>query len=374
MLALVTGEGCNNPAGPRGPSGPGPDLTVIQAVDVGTVQQGAQVGGRDGGYSALFQGHSVWLYSDTFLAHANSQGYTLISDSWAWTSNLSVGNGVTGFQQQVDATGDPAMFLPLTPAEVQYNAEHNGDNCQVQPCNARWALWLASIVVDSVRSRALIFYNYIYDDPNGFSHLGTSVATWAGIGQTPVRPTISATADHPDLLFGADEPDFGGATLMAGGTLYAYSCGKSSNYDKPCLLGRVDPANVWNRNAWTYYAGNGNWSTNVNAAVDLFAGLDILSVSWNAYLGRYIAIYAYPGTNNVMARTAPKPEGPWSSEMHIFTARAPNDGSDTYDAQAHPEFDIGGGQTMYVSYSRGTASFTSEIRLEAVTLGRVASH
>ena len=369
---LVLGlMGCANAnlAGPRGPSGPGPDLTVIQAVDVGTVQQGAQVGGRDGGASALFQGQSVWLYSDTFLGHPNYQGYTLISDSWAWTNTLTVGNGITGFQQQVDATGDPAMFLSLTPAEVQYNAEHDGDHCQVQPCNARWALWLASIAVDSVRNRALIFYNYTYDDPNGFSHLGTSVATWAGIGQTPVRPTIDASAAHPDLLFGASEPDFGGAQLMVRDTLYAYSCGKSSSYNKPCLLGRVDPANVWNRNAWTYYAGNGNWSTNLNAAVDIFAGLDILSVSWNGYLGRYIAIYAYPGTNNVMARTAMKPEGPWSSEAQIFTARAPADGSDTYDAQAHPEFDIGGGQTMYVSYSRGTGEFTSEIRLEAVTLG-----
>jgi hypothetical protein len=357
LLALV---GCNNLAGPRGPSGPGPDLTVIQAVDAGTVQQGVQVGGRDGGASTLFQGHSVWLYSDTFLGHPNYQGYTLISDSWAWTSALSVGNGgITGFAQQVDATGDPAMFLPLTPAEVQYNAEHT----------ARWALWLASIAVDSARNRALVFYNYIYDDPNGFNHLGTSVATWAGIGQTPVRPTINASAEHPDLLFGQNEPDFGGATLMVNGTLYAYSCGSSRN-GKPCLLGRVDPANVWDRSAWTYYAGNGAWSTNLSSAAVVFEGLDILSVSWNAYLQRYIAIYAYPLTNKVMARTATKPEGPWSGERQIFTARVPNDGSDTYDAQAHPEYDVGGGQTMYVSYSRGTGDFTSEVRLEAVTFAR----
>jgi hypothetical protein len=259
------------------------------------------------------------------------------------------------------------MFLPLTAAEVQYNAQHNGDTCQVQPCNARWALWLASIIVDSVRNRALVFYNYIYDDPNGFSSLGTSVASWSGIGQTPVRPTISPSAAHPDLLFNANEPDFGGATVMVNGLLYAYSCGTSHSYDKPCLVGRVDPATVWDRSAWTYYAGNGNWSTNVSAAVPVFAGLDILNVSWNAYLQRYIAIYAYPGTNKVMARTARHPEGPWSSETQIFTARAPFDGSDTYDAQAHPEFNVGGGQTMYVGYSRGTGDFTSEIRLEAVT-------
>jgi hypothetical protein len=135
-------------------------------------------------------------------------------------------------------------------------------------------------------------------------------------------------------------------------------------------LGRVDPANVWDRSAWTYYAGNGTWSTNLSSAAVVFEGLDILSVSWNAYLQRYAAIYAYPLTNNVMARTATKPEGPWSGERKIFTARVPNDGSNTYDAQAHPEYDVGGGQTMYVSYSRGTGNFTSEIRLVAVTFAR----
>lgn len=365
LFLLIGLVACDTSTGPRGPTGPGPDLTVLDAVDAGTVQQGAEVGGRDGGYSTIFQGNSVWLFSDTFVGHPNYQGYTLISDSWEWTGALSVGpGGITGFQQQDDATGDPAMFLPLTSAEVQYNAQHNGDNCQVQPCNARWALWLASISVDTARNRAIVFYNYIYDDPNGFNHDGTGIATWGGIGQVPVRA--------PDLLFGANEPDFGGAAMMLSGTLYAYSCGKSHDFDKPCVLGRVDPANISDRAAWSYYAGNGNWSNDLNAAVNIFAGLDILSVSWNSYLDRYIAIYAYPGTNNVMARTATKPEGPWSAEQRIFTARAPFDGSDTYDAQAHPEFDVNGGQTMYVSYSRGTGDFTSEIRVEAVTFGRVA--
>ena len=124
------------------------------------------------------------------------------------------------------------------------------------------------------------------------------------------------------------------------------------------------------RSAWTYYAGGGNWSPNVGAAVSVFSGLDILNVSWNSYLQRCVAIYAAVLSNNVMVRTATRPEGPWSSALKIFTARAPSNGGITYDAQSHPEFNVGGGQTMYVSYSRGTGTFTSEIRLVAVEFRR----
>jgi hypothetical protein len=54
--------------------------------------------GRDGGYSAVFQGYSVWLYRDTFLAVPNAKGFTLISDSWSYTKDLNAQNGITGFR------------------------------------------------------------------------------------------------------------------------------------------------------------------------------------------------------------------------------------------------------------------------------------
>jgi hypothetical protein len=42
-----------------------------------------------------------------------------------------------------------------------------------------------------------------------------------------------------------------------------------------------------------------------------------------------------------------------------------------YDAHAHSEYDTNGGQTIYVTYSRGLPTpFTSEVRLVAVQLAR----
>jgi hypothetical protein len=304
--------------------------------------------GRDGGYSAEFQGKSIWLFSDTFLAKPNALGRTLISESWSWTTDIH------------SLQDSAAMFLPETPAETQFNQAHLHTDGQ------RWALWLAAIVPDTARNRALIFYSVVHAAPGNFNFYstGVSVASWAGFGSTPVRP--------PGLLFEQNEPGFGAAALMDSGLLYVYGCGTSSS-SKPCPLGRVDPAHAPDRTAWTYYAGGGRWSSNLSDAISVFSGADILNVSWNAYLGQYVAIYSEPVSDDVMIRSAPRPEGPWSGEQRIFTARAPSGGGWIYDALPHPEFNLGGGKTMYVSYSRGTGEFSSEVRVVAVTLGRVAN-
>jgi len=48
----------------------------------------------------------------------------------------------------------------------------------------------------------------------------------------------------------------------------------------------------------------------------------------------------------------------------------PEQGSAIYDALAHPEYDVDSGRMMYVSYSRSTGAFSSEVRLVAVELAR----
>jgi hypothetical protein len=144
----------------------------------------------------------------------------------------------------------------------------------------------------------------------------------------------------------------------------------TNGFDKSCKLGRVDPASAQNRNAWTFFAGNGNWSAKLSDAISVFTGDDILSVSWNSFLKRYVAVYSAVFSQNVMIRTSPNPEGPWSGETVAFVAMQPSNGN-VYDAHAHAEYDLNGGQTIFVSYSRTTpAPFSSEVRLVSVTLQR----
>lgn len=349
------------------------NLSVVQATDLGPIATNPDILGRDGGYSALFGGYSVWLYSDTFLGRPNAGDFTLISDSWSYTSDLNAQGGITGFSERLDSTGAPAMLLTNTPAEAAFNAAHNGNNCQAAPCGARWALWLAAVMVDPASGHALVFYQLNFAQPGNFNFqsVGSSVAVWQDFASLPQRPVINppVVPAHPDLLFNQNEPAFGSAALIQAGTLYVYGCGipTGSGFDKGCRLGRVDPANVLDRSAWTYYTGSG-WSPQISQAQSVFSGDSFLSVEWNAFLNEYVALYSQPFSNNVLLRTAPQPEGPWSSPIQAFVAMAPSSGN-IYDVLAHPEYDLNGGQTIFVSYTRATpAPFTGEVRLVKVEL------
>jgi uncharacterized protein DUF4185 len=137
---------------------------------------------------------------------------------------------------------------------------------------------------------------------------------------------------------------------VVGDTLYAYGC-NTSNFAVACKLGRVALENVTPLSAWTFYAGNKNWSSRLSDALPVFTGNPILNVSWNDYLQQYVAVYNSPLSENVMMRTAPNPQGPWSREVMAFSALKPAPGqSPVDDAQAHPEYNVNGGQTMFVTY------------------------
>jgi hypothetical protein len=372
FLSLTVGcAGCNSITyNPSSPALPG--LAIVQVRDLGPITTNPDILGRDGGYSALFQGNSVWLYGDTFLSKPNAQDFTLISDSWSYTTDLNAQNGISGFKEQTDASGAPNTILPETAAEQAFNQAHNVNNCKAQPCGARWALWPMSITVDPVANRALIFYQVVSALPGAFNFqgIGESVAIWQSLSAAPQRPVFNPPVDpkHPDLMFTGNEPNFGSASLIQNGTLFVYGCGvPSGGLDDGCRLAKVDPAKVQNLSAWTYYTSSGTWSPNITDAASVFTGDTILSVAWNSFLKRFVAVYSAPFSQNVRMRTAPNPEGPWSNEVQAFTALQPASGN-VYDAHAHPEYDTNGGQTFFVSYSRATGEFSSEVRLVSVEI------
>jgi hypothetical protein len=306
---LILGlSGCSTYPSPS--LGPPPGLSVSVVQDLGPIPTNPDILGRDGGYSALFQGYSVWLYGDTFLSKANAEDQTLLSDSWSFTTDLTAQNGITGFQERLDSAGAPTMILPLTHAEQAFNQAHNVNNCKARPCGARWALWPSSIVVNPSDGSALIFYMVVSARPGNFAFqgIGNSVAVWQNIQQQPQRPTLNPpiVVGHPDLIFTQNEPGFGSASFVSNGTVYAYGC----DYGSGCKLGKVAVSSAQDRSAWSFYGPNGNWSALIGDAIPVFNDASILSVSWNAFLQRYLAVYSPPFSQNVVMRTSVNPEGP----------------------------------------------------------------
>jgi hypothetical protein len=368
---------CNVASAGSANSGSPPAATVVSATDLGTLPTNADILGRDEAYSTNFQGHSVWLYGDTALQKPDASGRTFLSNTWSYTDDFNAANGISGFQERPDIVGSPSMLIQETPEENTFNLQHYGDNCPAHDsqCGYRWAIWPSSITTDPASDQAYVFYTVQYIDSVGnFKGQGASVATWQSFGSLPGRPSFNPpfVADHPDLMFGQSEPSYGSANLISNSTLYVYGCGEDTNgLDKGCRIARVKPATTLDKSTWTFYAGNGQWSSSDVNAVPVFDGLDILSVSWNEYLQQYVAVYASLFSNNVMIRISPNPEGPWSDETLAFTAMGNADGSNIYDAQAHSEYDSNGGQVIYITYSHSLQS-GSEVRLVAVQLQKSA--
>jgi hypothetical protein len=375
LAALVAGAGsCGLRV--REPAGPSLAAPIFRVTDLGAIRTSPHTVGRDGSYSALFAGHAVWLFGDTFLSAPDAQGRTMLSNSWSWTDDLNAANGISGFHERVDPTGAPTMLLQETAAESTFNAGHRAPGCGAQACGERWAVWPAAMVADPRRARSLVFYQLVSARPGEFNFhaVGYSVAVWTDFAESPRRPAALSNGRTVNLLFQENDVPFGSAALARDDTLYAYGC-PTVGLRKPCLLGRVPLADVLDRSRWMYFTAARTWSSRIDRAVSVLDGNSIMSVSWNSYLGCYVAVYSRPLSLDVELRTAPSPQGPWSAPTTAFVARAA-EGQEggVYDALAHQEYDRDGGRRIYVTYSRSTGPFASELRLVEVQLRRADSN
>ncbi len=365
-LALILAGACHPAAG----------LVVQSATDLGPQAQGASIKGRDGGYSVLFDGVSVWDYGDSILSVAGVDGSSWRNNTMSWTSDLTVADGISGYQQSVDANGAPYEFIPQTAEEQAYNTAHadvdtNGDGVSdcTDPCGAREAIWPSAMVVDPASGTALIFYAKIHGEPGAwnFYGLGRGIATWDSLTAEPIRTDVSPAPDpaDPTLLWLGEGVTPGDAALLVGANVYAYSCNADSA-DKTCRLARAPFANALDLSAWAWWDGS-TWSPDITQATGIFVGAPQLSIHYAATLGVYLAVYMDSVSGEMVARTAPAPEGPWSDPVTLLTGVAPYSGF-LYAGMAHPEYEVGG--TEFLSYYRSTGDWTGEIRLATVTLSR----
>jgi hypothetical protein len=348
------------------------EVTIGSVRDLGAVESSSLVLMRDCGFSAIFQGKSVWVFGDTFLEYANVDDRRLLCNSWSSTYDLDAGDGIAGFEESVDEVGAPLELFPLTEEEELYNKIHKSEFCAQEPCNAHWAIWPGSIVVDNKKGWAYVFYRKVHVEHGQFNfyHVGHSIAIWKNYSSPAERPIFEYVEGYPTLFFSEGEDGFGSAAMLLGKMVYVYGCElEEGGLVKPCHLGRVPIASILDRSAWSFYDGTGNWSPQVSQAVNIFDGNDMMSVFHDSYIDRYVAIYSQPMDTRVMIRTAVNPEGPWSNPMELFTALAPdNDVGWVYDALAHPEFSQDFGRIIYVTYSRQTGHLAAEMRLVAVEL------
>ena len=341
-----------------------PPIPVLQSVTpMGIVTQDPLVQGRDGTYSALMNGKSVWLFNDTALTQNNASGTNFFSNSMAWATNLNASSGITLNGNYVDSSGAPAQFFPFLPWETQYNAEHSSSNCTATPCGAEFAIWPGPLVPDVARNRALIFYDEIWRSPtySGWINIGEGVAIWQDGKIT--RPVVNAGSQYPTLMFTGTQVGFSAGWVTSGDMLYMY--GNLGGFlIEDTQVAQVPLESVTTPSAWTYYAGNNTWSSSASDAVTVFnGGAAGSSIFYDTYLGMYVAIYSGVFNSNLYYCVSYQPWGPWSAQTQFYTGLAGYQNNADYAALAHPEFAQGNGQTEYVTYVQDTGFLAQQLQL-----------
>jgi hypothetical protein len=136
--------------------------------------------------------------------------------------------------------------------------------------------------------------------------------------------TVRATA--PDSVPGAryvpGNENFQQGAFMRSGDGYVYSFGTPSGRGGPAFLSRVPQGFVPDVTKYQYWNGDGHgWvPNNPEAATPVIPGpVSELSAHYNNYLKQYLMLYTNGG-NDVVARTAPAPQGPWSPEQMLVSS------------------------------------------------------
>jgi hypothetical protein len=320
----------------------------LPSRDLGALSKPAVVTARDGGAAALVGGRMLWTFGDTLMTVTGADGFNYRSATAAWANVADL-----QLSEDLDAMGAPFQLFPFTADEAAYNAA-NGPT-------ERYALWPGSVIEAPDGSGAWIFYQRLKVHPGALNFAALDV----GLARLSAGSTVAVRDPAP--LFSTPTPAYALAAHIDGGLVYLYACDPvSGQLDELCRVVRAPIADAPLAGAWQAYDGAA-WQLDLTQAQTVLHGAPgDLSVSFNAYLGQFLAVYSGIFSNDVSWRTSPRPEGPWSGERPLFEAMAPPSGND-YGGKEHPELASDGGRTVVVSYSHATGTFAGEVRLSSVT-------
>jgi hypothetical protein len=318
-------------------------------MDLGALSTPAVVTARDGGAAALIGNSMLWTFGDTLMTVTGVDGFNYRSSTGAWAPP-----GQLTLDEALDATGAPFQLLPYAADEAAYNVT-NGPM-------ERYALWPGSVISAPDGSGAWIFYQRLMVHSGALNYQPLDV----GLARLAAGSTMAVR--DPSPLFAAPTPAYALGAVVDGGFVYLYGCNSvPAQLDSVCSVVRASVNDAPTATAWQAWDGTG-WNADLTRAATVLHGPPgDLSVSFNGYLGQFVAVYSGIFSNDIWMRSAPHPEGPWSNPEKLFGALAPSSGND-YAGKEHPELAGDGGRTLVVGYARSTGTFDGEVRLSSVTL------
>ena len=210
-----------------------------------------------------------------------------------------------------------------------------------------------------------VFYSIMNNygpEPYDYFRVGQGVA----LAENPAGPYVKARLGTRYSLWNDIEPAFGSAVLAdEDGWVYVYGRSMHSPGEYGAELARVKPEDLASRDKYSYYSletASGSWTGDVSEASVVLEGMpDEFSVSYNARLKSYLAVYYDAEGGRVLARLARYPWGPWGEPATLLAcAKAEY----CYGAKEQPGFAAENGGKIFITLEKKNAPYLYELAFE----------
>lgn len=298
--------------------------------------------GQDGGQSIDLGGSTLFLFADTLLARGSSGDLAspLTRDNAIFLGNCAATSSQGGLAKALASLdyfadgGVPREIVPATPAEKL----------------AGYRFWPEhGLMLDG---QIHLFYIGVrqFDAAStwGFQGVGTGMALF-----DPASGTCRRLRRDDGWRFWPvpwDDFHMGVQILREEETVYVYASRRRGAYSY-AMLARVQAADLANPKAYEYLTSpRPEWSPRLEDGCELACAANEYSVSYNAYLKRYLMAYVDGYSKQLCLRTSRYPWGPFT-EASVSSVLPHRENSEIISVGfEHPHFAESGGKTIFLSY------------------------
>lgn len=337
---------------PRAASGdpPGEPPHIVRVENQGLLFTGnsAGVSGVDDGYSIPAGAQTLWLFGDAFLQDPRAPARPFVGgvSNCGLTVQRGAGRSVLRhYAFLLDPhNGLARQLIPNLPTET-----------------GATRLWPMAGWYSAPRRKIYDYYAQVrVTGPGafGFKVEGYGLASAPTTDGARFRFARLPGVDGRPLWWRTrDGPVFGAAVVEAPGSGYLYVAGVlDRNGVKTGKLARVARGRLEDPAAYQFYVSGGRaprWSSNPADAADV-PGLSNfpseLSLSFNKYLGGYLAVQSVGISQHILLSIAQHPWGPYRPIGTIGAQHLPFQKAFCYAGKEHPELAQEGGRIVYITF------------------------
>jgi hypothetical protein len=210
-----------------------------------------------------------------------------------------------------------------------------------------------------------VFYSIMNNfgpEPYDYFRVGQGVA----LAGNPAGPYVKERRGGRYSMWNDIEPAFGSALWAdEDGWVYVYGRSMQAPGEYGAELARVKPEDLGSREKYSYYSlesSSSAWTEDISDASAVLEDVpDEFSVSYNAHLKSYLAVYYEAEGGRVLARQARYPWGPWGEPAPLLSCAKADY---CYGAKEQPGFASGEGRKIYITLEKKNAPYLYEIIFE----------